>query len=557
MDDEDVALRDIDEALLQRGFKRDWTKSQGHVWRGRVTTANLEVPVSITIRDLNFVDLPEIAVSDRNLLPKRPIPHLYTDNGICYLNRAMIVLDRYKPAGTVLACLERAQEVLQEALLGHTDEDFAEEFPAYWKGTVYVDLPDDFNQPTAHMYWLALNEPTPETGVGVIAAEGGVAEALLIRHRRISGKQPPRPEPCVFLRINERLTLLGGDWPPKDLAIFMKWLGHYHDRAEEILRSVIALSGRKLLLIQAQNGYFHAEIVIPPAFQRKDFATRTDALPRVMMTIADKLNVRRFAGYRIDAEYVYSRNMHGRKNLAGKKIALIGCGTIGGFLAHALVESGAGALGGELHLFDYDLMQTSNLGRHVLGVPYLNRPKAEALQAFLTEQLPHIAVKAHVVDALAWLEQLLRFDLVIDATGEEALSIALNHEFHTRRPPAPPTLFVWLAGNGVAAQAILCAETSMACFKCLKPELSGPLRFPLLREKTEIVVLPCDEGGFVPFPVTRSMQAAALAAEMALDWVNDHPRPYFRTRIFEEKKTYFVKDGSPDPSKSCPLSHAT
>jgi molybdopterin/thiamine biosynthesis adenylyltransferase len=557
VDEKDAALREIDEALLQRGFKRDWTKSQGHVWRGRFTVANLDVPISITIKDLNFVDLPEIAVVDRNLLPRRPIPHLYTDDGICYLNKATIVLDRYKPAGTVLACLERTQKVLQEALLGHTDEDFAGEFTAYWKGTVYVDLPDEFDQPTAQIYWLALDEANPTTEIGVIAAEGGIAEALLVRHRKIGGKQQPRSEPCVCFRINQRMTLVGGDWPPKNLAIFTKWLSHYTDRAEEILRSVVALPGRKVLLLQATNGYFLAEIVIPPAYQTKDFATRSDALPRVMTTIADKLTVRRFAGYRIDAEYVYGRNMHGRKNLAGKKIALIGCGTIGGFLAHALAESGAGALGGELHLFDYDVLQTSNLGRHVLGVPYLGKPKAEAVRSFLIEQLPHVAVKAHVADALAWIEPLLRFDFAIDATGEEALSIALNHEFHSRRPSAPPTLFIWLAGNGVAAQAILCADKSAACFKCLKPELSGPLRFPLLRDQTEIVVLPCDEGGFVPFPVTRSMQAAALAAEMALDWVNEHPRPYFRTRIFDEKKTYSVKDGNPDPSKSCPLSHTT
>jgi tRNA A37 threonylcarbamoyladenosine dehydratase len=65
------------------------------------------------------------------------------------------------------------------------------------------------------------------------------------------------------------------------------------------------------------------------------------------------------------------------ENLAGKRILLIGCGTIGSFLAQQLTQCGCGRAGGRLDLVDDDVLRPANLGRHLLGVPYLNRNKAE------------------------------------------------------------------------------------------------------------------------------------------------------------------------------------
>ena len=56
------------------------------------------------------------------------------------------------------------------------------------------------------------------------------------------------------------------------------------------------------------------------------------------------------------------------------------------------------------------------------------------------------------------LRALASYDLVVDATGEESLSLALNHGFVARRKEgtrAPAAIYVWLFGNGVAGQALL------------------------------------------------------------------------------------------------------
>src|SRR5574337_416273 len=45
---------------------------------------------------------------------------------------------------------------------------------------------------------------------------------------------------------------------------------------------------------------------------------------------------------RIDDRYLAQRNMPNSKTLAGKNIAVVGCGTIGGCLSEMLVKAGAG-----------------------------------------------------------------------------------------------------------------------------------------------------------------------------------------------------------------------
>jgi tRNA A37 threonylcarbamoyladenosine dehydratase len=157
--------------------------------------------------------------------------------------------------------------------------------------------------------------------------------------------------------------------------------------------------------------------------------------------------VERFAGVRIDEAYLFGRNLGGMRNLAGKKILLIGCGTIGGFLAQQLAQCGAGAGRGSLTLADPDVLKTGNLGRHVLGVPYLGQNKAEACAAFLKEQLPPLAIEGCAGDVLVLALPWKRYDLVIDATGEEALSLALNERAVRARPAVLPHMFVWLVAN--------------------------------------------------------------------------------------------------------------
>jgi hypothetical protein len=115
---------------------------------------------------------------------------------------------------------------------------------------------------------------------------------------------------------------------------------------------------------------------------------------------------------------------------------------------------------------------------------HATRRKAAATRS--SAILPYLEVAAEPLDALQALGLLSRCALVIDATGEEALSIALNHHAVRHRPSFPPILYVWLAGNGSIAQSLLCDGPDHACYKCMKPELAGQPRYRAVRSENNL-----------------------------------------------------------------------
>jgi len=119
---------------------------------------------------------------------------------------------------------------------------------------------------------------------------------------------------------------------------------------------------------------------------------------------------------RMDDRYVTQRNAPGCPTLAGKKIALVGCGTIGGFLGELLLKAGAGLEDGELALVDPDILFPQNIGRHRLGLNRALQNKAIGLKEELSAAAPTANTRALPVKAEE--ADLSPFDLIINTTGE-------------------------------------------------------------------------------------------------------------------------------------------
>jgi len=93
--------------------------------------------------------------------------------------------------------------------------------------------------------------------------------------------------------------------------------------------------------------------------------------------------------------------MNKQPNLSGKKITLVGCGTIGSHLAKMLAQSGAGyGDGGRLTLIDQQIFNAGNIGRHLLGLPDIGRSKAIAVADMLSQLYPELEIASTQADVL-------------------------------------------------------------------------------------------------------------------------------------------------------------
>lgn len=212
--------------------------------------------------------------------------------------------------------------------------------------------------------------------------------------------------------------------------------------------------------------------------------------------------------------------------LLHKKIAVIGAGTLGSNLANILIRNGAGLPNAEaiLVIIDNDIFEPENFSRHYLGLNDVGRWKATALADDLKMKNPYANIQGKT--EIAEKIDLSDFDIVIDSTGEEALTLYLSKSVYKLKSSA---LFIsaWITDAGRIIEAFAQPNNcNAACFNCCrKSKMYTKIKMSSLpmRDSCQSV--------YVPFPVTASLQAAILVSKI----LNQHILlPYKMTSFFKQ-----------------------
>lgn len=166
--------------------------------------------------------------------------------------------------------------------------------------------------------------------------------------------------------------------------------------------------------------------------------------------------------------------LQGQRRLCEARVAIVGCGALGGASATALLRAGVR----HLRLIDRDLAEWSNLPRQLL----LDEADVEAAVPKAVAAAEHL----RRIDATASLEPLVHdltagtcrqllgaCDVVIDGTDNFEARFLINDFCCRERIP-------WIYGGAIGSEgrvlAILPGET--ACLRCLVPEPPAPGELP-------------------------------------------------------------------------------
>jgi molybdopterin/thiamine biosynthesis adenylyltransferase len=341
--------------------------------------------------------------------------------------------------------------------------------------------------------------------------------------------------PAVYVELKEAPSPAQAAWPPQTLADLNIFLHRHHpkdgrrvwQRLAAALADEDAAKARALVVIETTVGRFGALV---SAGQGGMHGFRAKKLPEILSQtnlVTRNARVDRRTFLAIDQETVLGRNQpEARIPLAGKHIHLVGLGAVGSVLAQHLVRAGAGSGGGSLHLVDFDTLRPENLGRHLLGAPYLGMNKAQGVALFLRRNLLATNVTAHPT---AWLGPSVHqgADLVIDATAVPWIGTAMSNDVRANRRYAMVSAFVegegWVAGTflyrGVPGEACRsCMDLGLSGTGCSVPKSVAPAA----RDNG------CG-GTYMPFRSAASDTAAALASELICDWVSGLKGKTFRT----------------------------
>lgn len=545
------ALRFLQEA----GFTQKPSRGSTRTFDGVLKTSAGPVATRVEIRDWNFLEYPTIRIIKRPAFFPDLVPHVGSQGDICYFSHGSVVLDRFNPAGSVKQCLEQALHVLETIASDpkQRSRDIRDEFLFYWLA----------NQQAIWPVVLGDVSPDAETANYFVLGEGEHAQVMIAasieeatRYAASQGLSNPKGGSVKCWMLRSKVYPSAPSKLPTTVKELFEYLRGWDQAVSKAVQNI--LERRKEYLRHKYvtfavdtpagwlgfgfdlNQQFRLGYEKKPALYKQYLHNKGGSQPIFRLLVSD-----------ISPKFLHGRNVLGG-NLLGKRITVVGCGAIGGFLAAALARFGAGSgPNGQLRLVDPGRLGPENIGRHLLGMSDLRKFKAAAVAEELKRSFPEISV-VPITREVDPQKDLRDDDLVIDATGYEPVSEMLN-SFHLQNDPGTPYLHTWIYGNGDCVQALWVDSKRYGCYRCMRmPE--GPRyreeRFPVGKKPVTARFAGCQ--AFTPYAVSAPMSASALIVDMISDWLSGSPSPRFRTRTVERADLRRVKNQDISKIDECP-----
>lgn len=549
--------------LRARGFTPTGNRRGVRSFEGTLPCKGDPIKVRFQIWDWDFLTYPAITILERPEDFPPLAPHVDANGWLCYFASGAVVLDRYDPAESIAQCLDQAQHVLERIRFDpdYRRDDIQDEFMVHWfrgqSTAVWPVLIGTVDRKTKSSNYRFVD--IGDTPYAVIADAREEVEALATA----LGAKPPSQTKCpCWLFQTEVIPTVPTSMPSTVKELFA-WLRDWDRPLYQRIQLVLEREPRYLeytfatFAVQTPLGWLGFGFDLDPV-HRLGAKRKPQLYSQLLHKRGGTRGIMRLSITEFGPDFVHSRNLT-FADLKGKRISVIGCGAIGSHVAPGLIRLGAGTGAGRLDLIDPDSLNPENLGRHKLGYPALFKPKAESLAVELNRQFPLAKVRP-LVRNVRDLNDPFKADLVIDATGEEAVSEMINAR-RLESGADTPVLHVRIRGNGECVQTFWAQGRSLGCFRCLLHaghKNYREERYPVLKGETQRKQLGC--GGFTPYAVNAPMSAASLCLEVVVDWLQTgRPSPRFRTRATANANAFAVKNQDVARLSSCPAcgtSHA-
>lgn len=501
-------LSELHQALLSCGYQ--YTKAQhipsGTPLRSHDTAKGFYVKDYGTVGGefsvaLSFAADPHISLPTAYVLKipdqfkGRLLPHINMGWYLCYVREMEADWDANDLRGVYSQVNSQIQLTLDAAVASVTqgtpdDQEMEGEFSSYWLPDKKVYLLSDAVEKVELQSLVAISGHDAGKA-GTSSREEWIAfekEDESEFNGWMKQRDLTRRDDKTFLTSYFKIKpsrLAGVMWPPQDLRSVLQWLTEVDlsARGRILDHFVNNPVKRHVLLFDVHHQdlvglYVELDIdatglnTYPNKNNRKKRTGRTAKSGTLISCLSAKRSVRKFIRLgvtRADKKTILSRNRRRSAigNLSTQRIALIGCGTIGGYLSGLLLRSGAGCGHARFDLYDHDSFGPQNFGRHTLSTANFGQNKAVAMASSLKSST-HLNCNVEGKSSRFTIDPnlLKQYDVVIDATGRPPVAKRLAHVVRTMEPNKRPRLVHGFNdGNGRSSKVLI--DDGSCCFGCL------------------------------------------------------------------------------------------
>ena len=449
-------------------------------------------------------------------------PHVESDGVLCLLAEHTTI-DPLQPIAVVEDLIRSARELIIASEANLNEEDFRDEFLTYWSYGVEPSSPSvkSLLQGSTKSRFVSCLCTTTYTFVAEtdsqLASWLGKLRSKTVSPKRFSRgllvtctqallpSEYPR-DARVLLRIVQRNGAQG------QLAI----LAAANSQAIPILLQMQTKAGRCLAavtLVQVRPKDFFGNVA-----QRVGRGFRPGRTPPLLAArqYLSSSQVFRSSVERVDHDWVHGRDMDKCQEVLKKaEVLVIGCGSVGGFVAQQLAMAGVGSL----TIIDPQRLSSANVGRHLLGMTSLGKSKALETAKAIQVNYPHLSVAGYAMDwqtfRKAHQNEWSDAQLVLSLTGDWQSESLLNAE-HVHSREDRDVLYGWTEPHACAGHAVLIGSKG-GCFACQLDNLGKAKRTLSLWSTSTHQTEPACGATFQPYGPVELSGTVNLITSLALE----------------------------------------
>lgn len=475
---------------------------------------NEQVPVYIGVPNNWKQELFDIYIENNNDFPY--IPHIDTRGKLCLFDLEGVLIDD-NFAGLLNQCIERAILIISDGLNKKNQSDFIKEFDAYWSKlqnyriikcvlpninmTQKIKYVDSTDKRRGNEFYTRYKRGKNST---IFAA----SDTDSFSTWEISGTQ----KNGIYFYIESKEYIYPPD-PREHIKIkyFNDLLRQCDVNAYTKLKTKIGKDKMFIFKIKQPNGD-NTCIGVLLKNATIEFIDETYQIKETCELEAYPLLVKR-----IDKKYLMSR-ISDTTFPNEKKILLIGCGSIGGYLANELIRTGFE----DITLVDNDIMSEENIFRHFLGAEYVGMYKADALVKYFKKNIPNLKLNPMDGDIQTLIVEqdikLIDYDIIISATGNHNINRFLNKEIYGRGINIP-VIYVWNEPLDIGCHAAVIQFKYRGCYECFfdRTDVTGELFDATAYCKKNQKIIRNFAGcgnSFIPYGSTVSLKSTALCIDL-------------------------------------------
>lgn len=369
------------------------------------------------------------------------IPHIDTNGKICLFDLEGALID-YQFEGLLNQCIFQAYTIIDDGISGRNKKDFIKEFDAYWtqlpSGIVgKFDAPVlrksnlvkyVYSFPNRKAFKTRLDFERKKKNTILYA---GMPDSKMFQIWRVTGTQ----KNGVYISHN----LLEYVYPPDPrYPLSVDYVnGLLKQISKDDISHAVGKTRNTVLLIFDLLQPDESRIIIGIYSEN----TKLIEMDKTYQLTQDA-DLQPIYVSRIDNRYLQNRTSETANPLAGKKILLLGCGSVGGYVGSFLAKAGCN----DLTLIDNQMLHEDNIFRHVLSMRFIGQYKSVAMSQFLKSDVPSIdarSTEGKIEDlVLEGSIDFREYDVIISATGNHNVNRWINR-YILKESIAIPVIYVW------------------------------------------------------------------------------------------------------------------